>query len=133
MKKTDAYIETEKSLLTEMIDKTEQLLSDLVSKNLLLGKYFEKLKPNPEEAELPHLYYNSKHRKVGEPLWPIVSGMKSLIQKISAFLDQIIRPTFDQLTSYSLTNSIEFLKHLQKHQTTEDTLSYTMVPQQECI
>ena len=141
MKKTDAYKEIEKSPLKEMNEKTEQLLRDLVNRNLLPGKYFEKLKPNPEEAELPHLYYNPKDHKVGEPLRPIVSGMKSPTQRISAFLDQLIRPIFDQLTPYSLTNSIEFLKHLKQHKTDEKTLLYTfditdlytMIPQQESI
>jgi hypothetical protein len=141
MKKTDAYTEIEKSPLSNMIENTEQLLRDLVNKKLLPGKYFEKLCPNREEAELPHLYYNPKDHKVGEPLRPIVSGMKSPTQKISAFLDQIIRPIFDKLTPYSLTNSIELLKHLQKHGTTDQTLLYTfditdlytMIPQQESI
>ena len=141
MKKTDAYKEIEKSPLKEMIENTEQLLRDLVNRNLLPGKYFEKLKPNHEEAELPHLYYNPKDHKVGEPLRPIVSGMKSPTQRISAFLDQLIRPIFDQLTPYSLTNSIEFLKHLKQHKTDEKTLLYTfditdlytMIPQQESI
>ena len=124
-----------------MIENTEQLLRDLVNRNLLPGKYFEKLKPNHEEAELPHLYYNPKDHKVGEPLRPIVSGMKSPTQRISAFLDQLIRPIFDQLTPYSLTNSIEFLKHLKQHKTDDKTLLYTfditdlytMIPQQESI
>ena len=141
MKKTDAYVEIEQSPLESMIDKTEQLLRDLVNRKLLPGKYFEKLKPNPIDAELPHLYYNPKDHKVGEPLRPIVSGMKSPTQKISAFLDQIIRPIFDKLTPHSLRNSIEFLKHLQKHGTTDQTLLYTfditdlytMIPQQESI
>ena len=82
MKKTDAYQEIEKSPLVSMIEKTEQLLRDLVNRKLLPGKYFEKLKPNPLDAELPHLYYNPKDHKVGEPLRPIVSGMKSPTQKI---------------------------------------------------
>lgn len=141
MKKTDAYKEIEKSPLREMIDRTEELLRNLVNKNLLPGKYFEKLTPNREEAELPHLYYNPKDHKVGEPLRPIVSGMKSPTQKISAFLDQIIRPIFDKVTPYSLSNSIELLKHLQKYGTTDQTLLYTfditdlytMIPQQESI
>lgn len=141
MKKTDAYVEIEQSPLQQVIEKTEQLLRDLVNKNLLPGKYFEKLTPSREEAELPHLYYNPKDHKVGEPLRPIVSGMKSPTQKISAFLDQLIRPIFDKLTPYSLTNSIEFLKHLKKHRTDEKTLLYTfditdlytMIPQQESI
>ena len=141
MKKTDAYIEIEKSPLSSMIEKTEELLRNLVNKKLLPGKYFEKLTPNPQEAELPHLYYNPKDHKVGEPLRPIVSGIKSPTQKISAFLDQIIRPIFDKLTPYSLRNSIELLKHLKQHKTTEQTLLYTfditdlytMIPQQESI
>jgi hypothetical protein len=141
MKKTDAYQEIENSPLVTMIDKTEQLLRDLVNRKLLPGKYFEKLKPNPIDAELPHLYYNPKDHKVGEPLRPIVSGMKSPTQKISAFLDQIIRPIFDKLTPYSLRNSIDFVKFLKKHGTTDQTLLYTfditdlytMIPQQESI
>jgi hypothetical protein len=141
MQKTNAYIEIAETPLGSMIEKTEQLLRDLVNRNVLPGKYFEKLKPNREEAELPHLYYNPKDHKIGEPLRPIVSGMKSPTQKISAFLDQIIRPIFDKATPYSLSNSIVFLKHLQKHQTTEKTLLYTfditdlytMIPQQESI
>ena len=141
MKKTDAYLEIDQSPLASMIDRTEQLLRDLVNRNLLPGKYFDKLKPNPQEAELPHLYYNPKDHKVGEPLRPIVSGMKSPTQKISAFLDQIIRPIFDKTTSYSLRNSLEFLKHLKNHGTTDQTLLYTfditdlytMIPQQESI
>ena len=141
MKKTDAYQEIEESPLNSMIEKTEQLLRDLVNKKLLPGKYFEKLKPNPLDAELPHLYYNPKDHKVGEPLRPIVSGMKSPTQKISAFLDQIIRPIFDKLTPYSLRNSIEFIKELKKFRTTDQTLLYTfditdlytMIPQQESI
>ena len=141
MKKTDAYQEIEKSPLVSMIEKTEQLLRDLVNRKLLPGKYFEKLTPNPLDAELPHLYYNPKDHKVGEPLRPIVSGMKSPTQKISAFLDQIIRPIFDRLTPHSLRNSIDFVKFLKKHGTTDQTLLYTfditdlytMIPQQESI
>ncbi|CAF4750222.1 unnamed protein product, partial [Rotaria sp. Silwood2] len=53
-------------------------------------------KEQKKDAELPHLYYNPKDHKVGEPLRPIVSGMKSPTQKISAFLDQIIRSIFDR-------------------------------------
>jgi hypothetical protein len=141
MKKTDAYQEVAESPLRGMIERTQDLLRDLVNKKLLPGKYFDKLKPNTDEAELPHLYYNPKDHKVGEPLRPIVSGMRSPTQRISAFLDQIIRPIFDQLTPYSLRNSIELLKHLKEHETTEKTLLYTfditdlytMIPQQGSI
>jgi hypothetical protein len=141
MRKTDAYVEVEQSPLNGMIERTVELLRNLIERKLLPGKYFEKLKPSNEESELPHLYYNPKDHKIGEPLRPIVSGMKSPTQKISAFLDKIIRPIFDSVTPYSLTNSIEFLKSLEQYKTTSETLLYTfditdlytMIPQQESI
>jgi hypothetical protein len=105
MKKTNAYIEIEKSPLREIIDRTEQLLRNLVNKNLLPGKYFEELTPHREEAELPHVYYNPKGHKVREPLRPIVPEIKSPTQKIPAFLDQIIRTVFDKFTPYCLSNT----------------------------
>ncbi|CAF5159720.1 unnamed protein product, partial [Rotaria sp. Silwood1] len=31
----------------------------------------DRLRPSPTESELPHLYYNPKDHKIGEPLRPI--------------------------------------------------------------
>ncbi|CAF1058703.1 unnamed protein product [Adineta steineri] len=39
-----------------------------------IGKYFDKLKLNPQDAELPHLYYNPKDHKLGEPLRRVHAG-----------------------------------------------------------
>ncbi|CAF1947657.1 unnamed protein product [Rotaria magnacalcarata] len=101
----------------------------------------ERLRPSQSESELPHLYYNPKDHKIGEPLRPIVSGIKSPLAKVSSFLDKIIRPLFDKHTHYALSNSITFLKHLKEFETTTETNLYTfditdlytMIPQKEAV
>ena len=51
MKKTDAYQEVEQSPLKGMIERTEELLRDLVNRKLLPGKYFEKFKSDQDGAD----------------------------------------------------------------------------------
>ncbi|CAF3989165.1 unnamed protein product, partial [Rotaria sp. Silwood1] len=68
MSKMNAYKEIEQSPLEDMIKNTEELLIDLVRRKLLPAKYLEKLRPSRTESELPHLYYNPKDHKIGEPL-----------------------------------------------------------------
>ena len=101
----------------------------------------EKLRPSPTESELSHLYYNPKDHKIGEPLRPSVSGIKSPPAKISSFLDQKIRPLFDRHALYSIRNSIIFLKRLREFKVTTETNMYrfditdlyTMVPQKDTV
>jgi hypothetical protein len=141
MSKMNAYKEIDHSPLEDMIKGTEGLLIDLVRRKLLPSKYLEKLRPSQTDSELPHLYYNPKDHKIGEPLRPIVAGIKSPISKISSFLDQILRPIFDRLTPYNLTNSIDLLHDLKKFQTNEKTKLYTFditdlytsIPQHESV
>jgi hypothetical protein len=141
MEKTNAYTEIKTSPLREMIDKTDSFLRNLVSSKQMPQYMLERLRPSQKESELPHLYYNPKDHKIGEPLRPIVSGIKSPLAKISSFLDQNIRPIFDKHTTYSLPNSIVFLKHLKIFETTSETYMYTfdvtdlytMIPQKEAV
>ncbi|CAF3467869.1 unnamed protein product [Rotaria socialis] len=101
----------------------------------------ERLQPSQSESELPHLYYNPNDHKIGEPLRPIVSGIKSPLAKLSSFLDKIIRPLFDKHTDYALSNSRTFLKYLKEFKTTTETNLYmfditdlyTMIPQKEAV
>ncbi|CAF5025587.1 unnamed protein product [Rotaria sp. Silwood1] len=125
MSKMNAYKEIDKSPLEDMIKNTEELLLDLIRRKLLPSKYLEKLRPSRNESELPHLYYNPKDHKIGEPLRPIVAGIKSPTSKISSFLDQILRPIFNKVTPYSLSNSIDLLNDLKTFQTNEKTKLYT--------
>jgi len=141
MQKTNAYEEILTSPLQDMIEKTDKFLRNLVSTKRMPQAMMEKLRPSRNDSELPHLYYNPKDHKIGEPLRPIVSGMKSPIAKLSAFLDQNIRPIFDKHTPYALSNSIAFLNHLKEFETTNETNIYTfditdlytMIPQKESV
>ncbi|CAF4958062.1 unnamed protein product [Rotaria sp. Silwood1] len=77
MDKTNAYVEISSPPLREMIEKTDKFLRNLVSRKRIPQALLEKLRPSLTESELPYLYYNPKDHKIGEPLRPIVSGMKS--------------------------------------------------------
>jgi len=125
MSKTNAYIEISTSRLKEMIEKTDKFLRNLVSSKKIPQTLLEKLRPSPPKSELAHLYYNPKDQKIGEPLRPIVSGIKSPLAKIASFLDKNIRPLFDKHTPYSISNSISFLKYLKEYKTTSETNTYT--------
>lgn len=141
MSRTNAYIEIYASPLKEMIEKTDKFLRNLVTKKKIPQYMLDRLRPSLTESELPHLYYNPKDHKIGEPLRPIVSGMKSPLSKIASFLDRLIRPLFDKHTPYALSNSMNFLKHLKQIKTTPETNLYTfditdlytMIPQREAV
>ncbi|CAF5025833.1 unnamed protein product, partial [Rotaria sp. Silwood1] len=141
MKKTNAYIEIPTSPLKEMIETTDKFLRNLVSTKKMPQSLLDKLRPSMTESELLHLYYNPKNHKLGEPLRPIVSGIKSPLTKIASFLDKNIRPLFDKHTSYSISNSIVLLKHLKEYETTPEISLYTfdiidlytMIPKKEAV
>ncbi|CAF5023877.1 unnamed protein product, partial [Rotaria sp. Silwood1] len=71
MNKTNAYIEIPTSPLKEMIETTDKFLRNLVSMKKMPQALLDKLRPSMTESELPHLYYNPKDHKIGEPLRPI--------------------------------------------------------------
>ncbi|CAM2729028.1 unnamed protein product, partial [Rotaria socialis] len=141
MSRTNAYIEISTSPLREMIEQTDKFLRNLVTKKQMPQSMLDRLRPSRTESELPQLYYNPKDHKLGEPLRPTVSGMKSPLSKIASFLDRLIRPLFDKHTPYALSNSIIFLKHLKQFKTTSKTNLYTfditdlytMIPQKEAV
>jgi len=64
------------------MQKTDKFLRNLVSSKRMPQALLDKLRPSLTESELPRLYYNPKDHKIGEPLRPIVSGMKSLLTKL---------------------------------------------------
>ncbi|CAF1165782.1 unnamed protein product [Didymodactylos carnosus] len=141
MARTDAYIEINEHPLKRMIESTNLLLTDLLSKKRISKTVYEKLKP-PQDCELPHLYYNPKDHKPGAPLRPIVAQIKSPVARISHFLDKTLRPIFEQHTAhYTLQNTDAFLNHLERYPMTEDTILatfdvtdfYTMIPQKQSV
>jgi hypothetical protein len=70
---------------------------------------------NTNEVELAHLYYLPKSHKAGIPLWTIISGLKHPTVKISKFLDDLLRPLFDQMAVETTINSgFELIKKIQE-------------------
>ena len=147
MAKTQAYhcLGTEDPL-PDLVRRTNKYLLDLRLIKWISQKQYEQLcVKQTDEVELAHLYYLPKTHKPGTPLRPIVSGLKHPTIKISKFLDNILRPLFDQMaTSTTVTCGLELIKQLQDWSKThmrQETLLctidvtdlYTMIPQVEGV
>ncbi|CAF5174921.1 unnamed protein product, partial [Rotaria magnacalcarata] len=130
----------------EYMDKTKAYeCLDLRLAKWITQKQYEQLSIKPNEVELAHLYYLPKAHKPGTPLRPIISGLKHPTIKISKFLDDLLRPLFNNMTSKTtVTSGFELIKKLQEWSTVntrQDTTFctidvtdlYTMVPQIEGV
>jgi len=138
------YLSTEDPL-PDLIIRTNKYLFDLRLAKWITQKQYEQLCIKADEVELAHLYYLPKAHKPGTPLRPIVSGLKHPTIKISKFLDDLLRPLFDQMASKTtVTSGFELVKHLRKWSIInlkKDTLLctidvsdlYTMIPQIEGV
>ncbi|CAF5111309.1 unnamed protein product [Rotaria sp. Silwood1] len=152
-KKSEEYMERTKAYqclgvqdpLSDLILRTNKYLLDLRLAKWISQKQYEQLSINPIDVELAHLYYLPKAHKPGTPLRPIVSSLKHPTTKISKFLDDLLRPLFDQMSSKTtVISGFELVKHLQKWSknnlrqetlfcTIDVTDLYTMVPQIEGV
>ncbi|CAF4843491.1 unnamed protein product, partial [Rotaria socialis] len=131
--------------LPDLIQRTNRYLLDLRLAKWITQKQYEQLSIKPNEVELAHLYYLPKVHKPGTPLRPIISGLKHPTIKISKFLDDLLRPLFDQMALNStVTSGFDLVKHLQqwsrnnfKRETLFCTIDvtdlYTMVSQIEGV
>ena len=127
--------------LPDLIQRTNKYLLNLRLAKWITQKQYEQLCINPNEVELAHLYYLPKPHKISAHLRPIISGLKHPAIKISKFLDDLLRPLFDQMASNTtITSGFELVKKLQEWSTNsmhQETLFctidvadlYTMVPQ----
>ncbi|CAF3415883.1 unnamed protein product [Rotaria socialis] len=131
--------------LQDLIQRTNKYLLDLRLAKWITQKQYEQLSIKPNEVELAHLYYLPKAHKPGTPLRPIISALKHPTIKISKFLDNLLRPLFDQMASNStVTSGFELVKQLQQWSrnnfkrdtifcTIDVTDLYTMIPQIEGV
>ena len=131
--------------LPDLIQRTNKYLLNLRLAKWITQKQYEQLCINASEVELAHLYYLPKPHKIGTPLRPIISGLKHPTIKISKFLDDLLRPLFDQMASKTtITSGFELVKQLQEWSTNsmrQETLFctidvadlYTMVSQVEGV
>ena len=146
MAKTQAYkcVGTDDPL-PDLIQRTNKYLLNLRLAKWITQKQYEQLCINPNEVELAHLYYLPKPHKIGTPLRPIISGLKHPTKRISKFLDDLLRPLFDQIASKTtITSGFELVEQLQEWSkismrqeilfcTIDVADLYTMVPQVEGV
>ncbi|CAF4104301.1 unnamed protein product, partial [Rotaria magnacalcarata] len=152
-KKSEEYMEKTKAYqclgiidpVPDLIQRTNKYLLDLRLAKWITQKQYEQLSIKSNEVELAHLYYLPKAHKPGTPLRPIISGLKHPTIKISKFLDNLLRPLFDQMAlKTTVTSGFELVKQLQEWSRTnlcQDTIfctidvtdPYTMVPQIEGV
>ncbi|CAF4151643.1 unnamed protein product, partial [Rotaria magnacalcarata] len=152
-KKSEEYMDNTKAYqclgaidpLPDLIQRTNKYLLDLRLAKWITQKQYEQLSIKSNEVELAHLYYLPKAHKLGTPLRPIISGLKHPTNKISKFLDDLLRPLFDQMALDStVTSGFDLVKQLQqwsRNNFRQDTIFctidvtdlYTMVPQIEGV
>ncbi|CAF3347600.1 unnamed protein product [Rotaria socialis] len=101
--------------LPDLIQRTNKYLLDLRLAKWITQKQYEQLSIKLNEVELAHSYYLPKAHKPGTPLRPIISGLKHPTIKISKFLDDLLRPLFDQMAFNStVTSGFDLVKQLQQ-------------------
>ncbi|CAF4063443.1 unnamed protein product [Adineta steineri] len=117
MEKTQAYQEIQSGInpIKDHYDHILTILKPLLNKKVInLNIWKQYMYPNIQTIELPHLYFIPKPHKIGTPLRPIISMIRSPAIGVSHFLDQCLRPVFDQATRQTtFINDIHFVRRLE--------------------
>jgi len=123
------------------------LLDPLLKKKAIdLTIWKPSMRPNINTIELAYLYFLPKPHKLGTPLRPIVSSMRAPTTGISHFLDQLLRPLFNQVARRTTAiNGIHFVRQLEFYRnchrllpstlfvTFDVTDLYTMIPRDSTL
>ncbi|CAF1506685.1 unnamed protein product [Adineta ricciae] len=144
MTKTNAYKELSNgnNLCADHLHKVLSIIDPLLKTKAINLKWWKsKMRPDSKTIELAHLYFIPKAHKVNTPLRPIVSSIKAAATGVSHFLDQILRPLYDQVAkSSTFINDIDFVRQLEHYRdsgrfrltttfvTFDVTDLYTMIP-----
>ena len=79
----------------------------------LTQKQYESLCVDQDEAELARLYYLPKSHKPNTPLRPIISSLKYPTRTISKFLDEQLRPLFNNIAKdTTIESDFDLIKQL---------------------
>ncbi|CAF1563927.1 unnamed protein product [Adineta ricciae] len=128
--------------LESLVERINIFLYGLWRNKHIDQKQYEKLKVDKERAELAHLYFLPKAHKPNTPLRPMMAGMKSPTVNISKWLDNLLRPIFDQLAvETTVSNGADLIKKVERWSarnliittsfvTMDVTDLYTMIPQE---
>ncbi|CAF1515433.1 unnamed protein product [Rotaria magnacalcarata] len=143
---TKAYQELSYNPLMEIFTNVTNAVNVLKNDKQLTLKNYNRLMPKRDDVRLSYMYFNPKPHKAGTPLRPIMNTIKAVTRPISDFLDELIRPIFDQYNKdNTIIDGVNLIKRLKQYATdghlTKSTLFctfdinnlYTMLPQDESI
>ena len=105
------YKQTNKDLTVENTKKIIKTLKDLEKSGEIGKKMADKL--SPKDPRTPVFYTSPKIHKEGNPGRPVVSSSGSHTEKISAYVDNAIKPIAMNLLSYT-KDSNDFIHHINK-------------------
>ncbi|CAF1578519.1 unnamed protein product [Rotaria sordida] len=143
---TNAFMELVENPFNEALDKVVQLLNRLREKKVISAWQYNKMMPNLSKCELAHLYFNPKTHKEKIQVRPIENTISAPTTNISNYLDQIIRPIFNnQCSTTSIIDGTSLIKKLLEYSergllksttlfcTFDIRNLYTMLPQEEAL
>ena len=108
---TDNYIRETQDNTNKNEKIIESKLTDLIESKDITKKTAEKLKP--KKSRTPHFYLLPKIHKPNNPGRPVVSSSSSHTEKISAFVDDQIKPIVQKLSS-KIQDTNDFLEKIKK-------------------
>ena len=121
---TDNYIRENQNSTNTNEKIIESKLYDLVKTKDTTKKAAEKLVP--KQSRTPYFYLLPKIHKPNNPGRPVISSSSSHTEKISAFVDDHIKPVAQQLSSY-IQDTSDFLEKIKKlGKTPKNTTLVTM-------
>ncbi|CAF1627964.1 unnamed protein product [Adineta ricciae] len=99
---TNAFIELRENPFNEIMIEVTNLLKTSAKDKIICQWQERDMMPNLTTSELSHLYFNPKTHKDGIPVRPIENTIHSATKNISTFLDQRIRPIFNDKCSITI-------------------------------
>ncbi|CAF2793034.1 unnamed protein product [Rotaria sp. Silwood2] len=148
MNKTNAYEEITSGIcpLANDLHLVILVLDYLLERNQITKEQRKEMYPNVKTLELAHIYFNLKVHKPEMSVRPIVASINAPARKISAFLDELLTPTYNYVTKdITFINGVDVIRKLKDYQEhghlTSTTLFvifdvadlYTMIPREGAI
>ncbi|CAF1280593.1 unnamed protein product, partial [Didymodactylos carnosus] len=113
---TQAYVELSDNPLEELITNVTKTLKELKDKKQLPLYRYNLLVPNRDAVKLSYMSFNPKAHKEGTPLRPIMNTIQAPTRAISDFLDQLIRPIYnEQNKANTIIDGVNLIKRLEKY------------------
>ena len=96
-----------------------QCIDDLVKNGEIQRNVAELLKPG--QSRTPIFYMLPKIHKINHPGRPVISSVNSHTEKISAYVDEFLRPIAERLPSY-IRDTTDFIQQISLGKTTRRML-----------